>query len=113
MTIKALNKTLLGKVEGLQRHSKLDFTDGNKKVTVWSYHGVPITQVKGKRTCISFSNALLKDFREKGLTDIEHIPFKTFANSKAFWIGDKFFDVKEFELEELLAAADKFREAMI
>jgi hypothetical protein len=55
----------------------------------------------------------LKDFREKGLTDIEHIPFKTFANSKAFWIGDKFFDVKEFELEDLLAAADKFREAMV
>ena len=113
MTIKALSKTLLGKVEGLQRHSKLDFTDGNKKVTVWSYHGVPITQTKGKRTCISFSNALLKDFREKGLTDIEHIPFKTFANSKAFWIGDEFFDVKEFELEELLAAADKFRGAMV
>lgn len=113
MTIKALNKTLLGKVEGLQRHSKFDFTDGNKKVTVWSYHGVPITQTKGKRTCIEFSNALLKDFKEKGLTDIEHVPFKNFANSKAFWIGDEFFDVKEFELDELLAAADKFREAMI
>lgn len=33
MRIKALNKTLLGKVEGLQRHSKLDFTVGNANLT--------------------------------------------------------------------------------
>ena len=115
--IKSVTENRIKNIEGFEYLPQYNFSDDGNRFTMWMYKGIPFSQHRDSKygTFISLRYDYLPTLKKAGLTDLTmDAPWEMWSKAEAYKLGDKFNGgIEGFELEDLMAAIEKYREGII
>lgn len=115
--IKSVTENRIKNIEGFEYLPQYNFSDDGNRFTMWMYKGIPFSQHRDSKygTFVSLRYDYLPTLKKAGLTDLTmDAPWEMWNKTEAYKLGDKFNGgIEGFELEDLMAAIEKYREGII
>lgn len=115
--IKTVTANRIKNIEGFEYLPQYNFSDDGNRFTMWMYKGIPFSQHRDSKygTFISLRYDYLPTLKKAGLTDLTmDAPWEMWSKTEAYSLGHKFNGgIEGFELEDLMAAIEKYREGII